>query len=243
MTIGKDVLQSTAPKLKSSSGWFAAGKSFKQAALTLYDGTFKDFAYIVLEAVHETGCLAITQTELARVLRKSRRAIGKYISELQQKRFCFVTPATNQHVLSIFEVADEYWPYERGAPGNSPEDDLFVAAVRNSFLKTGCTLGKFGSSDARTAKALRQRGVSLTLLQDAINLGACRKYASWLNGGPPEQIASLRYFEPLVSELQRSPLPDGYSGHLKSKLQKLLQLWQEQTTGASTSVGKNTGSG
>ncbi|HSW40343.1 MAG TPA: hypothetical protein VLL97_12720 [Acidobacteriota bacterium] len=241
MTIGKDVLQRPAPKLKSSSGWFAAGKSFRHAALTLPDGTFKVFAYIALEAERETGCPAITQTELARVLRKSRRAIGKYISELQQKRFCFVTPATNQHVPSIFEVADEYWPYEKGVPGNSTEDESFVAAVRDSFLKTGCTQGKFGSSDARTAKALRQRGVSLTLLQDAINLGACRKYASWFNCGPHEQIASLRYFEPLISELQRSPLPYGYSEHLKSKLQKLSQLWQEQGTGAS--VRKNSGSG
>lgn len=243
MTIGKDVLQRPAPKLKGTSGWFAAGKSFKHAALTLSDGTFKVFAYIALEAERETGCFAITQTELARVLRKSRRAIGKYISELQQKRFCFVTPATNQHVLSIFEVADECWPYERGGPENSTEDDSFVAAVRDSFLNTGCTQGKFGSSDARTAKALRRQGVSLTLLQDAINLGACRKYASWFNGGPLEQIASLRYFEPLVLELQRSPLPDGYSEHLKSKLQNLSQLWREQTTGASTSVRKNSGSG
>jgi hypothetical protein len=39
-----------APTLKESSGWFAAGNSFRRALPLLSDGAFKMFAYICLEA-------------------------------------------------------------------------------------------------------------------------------------------------------------------------------------------------
>jgi len=65
-------------KLKLASGWFAAGVSFQRALNMLSDGAFKLFAYLSLQADRGTGCHQATQTELARVLGKSRRIIGTY---------------------------------------------------------------------------------------------------------------------------------------------------------------------
>jgi len=53
-------------KLKASSGWFAAGVSFKRALSLLSDGAFKLFAFISLEANRGTGHYEATQTDLAR---------------------------------------------------------------------------------------------------------------------------------------------------------------------------------
>jgi hypothetical protein len=44
-------------------------------------------------------------------------------------------------------------------------------------------------------------------VQDALFMGAVRKYISWLNGGSPEPIASLAYFSAVVSEIQERPFP------------------------------------
>ena len=83
------------PTLKASSGWFAAGVSFKRALIVLSDGAFKLFAYICLEADRGTGRYEAAQTDLARALGKSRRIIGKYVAELERDGVCTVTSGKN----------------------------------------------------------------------------------------------------------------------------------------------------
>jgi len=196
----------------------------------LSDGAFKLFAYIALEADRGTGRYEATQTDLARVLGKSRRIIGKYIAELERERICTIKSGRNQYDRNIFEILDDYWPYTRPSiieEANRNEVDAYVAVARDSFLVTGCTRGTFGAADAKTARILMERGVSLETLQDALILGACRKYGSWLSGGSPEPVASLRYFEPLISEIQEQPLPEGYHEYLESKVRQMARLWEE----------------
>ncbi len=228
-----------APKLKETSGWFAAGISFKRALISLSDGAFKLFAYIVLEADRRTGRFESTQSELARVLRKSRRVIGRYVAELERGSFCTIGVARNQYAGNKFEILDEYWPYERATIAGSNRDraeDGYIVAVRDMFLKTGCTCGTFGPGDVKTARALRDKGVPLPLLRDALNLGACRKYDSWLRGGKSQPIGSLTYFEAVVLEIQERPLPPGYPEYLQGKVVQLSSAWakesaKEQETG------------
>lgn len=69
--------------------------------------------------------------------------------------------------------------------------------------------------------------MSLGELQDALFLGACRKYVSWLNGGSPEPVVSLRYFEPIISEIREQPFPHGYREYLQSKVRQMTRLWEE----------------
>jgi hypothetical protein len=219
------------PGLKEPFGWFAAGGSFRRALATLSDGAFKLFAYICLEADRRTGRCEAVQAELARALGKSRRIVGKYVDELDSKRVCTVRKGTNQYARTSFEIRDDYWPYHRiqnveGAVGQA--HNAYVDAIKRSFVSIGCTIGKFSARDAQLAAELQRRRIPLELVQDALLMGACRKYISWLNGGSAEPIGSLRYFEGLVAEIRERPLPAGYREYLQKKLEQLTTVWVKE---------------
>src|SRR5438552_1488576 len=92
--------------LKQSTGWFAAGDSFRQALTLLSDGAFKLFTYICLKADRQTACFQATQKDLAMVLGKSRRILGSYVRELKEKKVCDVHVGTNQFFSTTFEICD-----------------------------------------------------------------------------------------------------------------------------------------
>jgi hypothetical protein len=222
------------PCLKEPAGWFAAGGSFRRALGALSDGAFRLFAYICLEADRRTGTYEAVQAQLARALGKSRRIMGKYVEELEAKRVCTVRRGTNQYACTRFEIAEQYWPYHRAqgaehANGGVPEHNAYVQAVRQSFVSLGCTIGKFTPRDAQFAEELQRRRVPLDLVQDALVMGACRKYISWLNGGSTEPIGSLRYFESLFAEIRERPLPAGYREYLQKKVEQLQKAWAKES--------------
>jgi len=221
----------SALSLKERSGWFAAGDSFRRALLTLSDGAFKLFAHLCLEADRRTGRHEAVQSELARVIGKSRRIVGKYVEELEHKGVCTIRRGRNQYARTGFEIRDQYWPYRRAhdlETGPSDERNAFVDAIRDSFISLGCTIGKFGSRDACLARDWQQRGIALNVVQDALLMGACRKYSSWLNGRPTEPIGSLAYFESLIAEIQERPLPAGYPDYLRRKVVQFAGAWAEE---------------
>jgi len=232
MAVETPSLRKTGLKLKALSGWFAAGASFKRALSMLSDGAFKLFAYISMESDRGTGRYQATQTDLASVLGKSRRIINKYIAELEREGICKVTVGRNQYARSTFEILDDYWPYDRqeSVEDANRKQNAYVAAVRDSFLAIECGSGRFNISDEKTAAELEKRGIPLNLVQDAILVGTCRKYVSWLNNGPSEPIASLAYFAPVITEIQEQPLPAGYTDHLRATLHRLAKTWHESAT-------------
>jgi len=235
MATETQALRKSGSKLKVSSGWFAAGDSFRRTLILLSDGAFKLFAYISLETDRRTGCFQASQTDLAHALGKSRRIIGKYMAELEREGICSIRSGSNQYARNIFEIGDDYWPYHRPMTADETkrrEEDAYVAAVRDRFLAIGCTRGMFGIADERSAKAMKEHGASLELLEEALLLGACRKYDSWLNGGSPEPIGSLAYFDALVSEVRNQRLPPGYCEYLRTKFTQLARMWEETKAAA-----------
>jgi hypothetical protein len=215
--------------LKQTTGWFPAGDTFRKALAILSDGAFKLFAYLCLEADRRTGRFQSTHKELASAMGKSKRAMGSYIAELEARGICNIRPGKNQFAHTTFEIADSYWPYRRsGDSPESPEQKAYVESVRTCFLSLGCGSGEFGATDAADAKDLQQRGIPLTVIEEAMLMGACRKYSSWFEGNALEPIRSLRYFDPLIAELQKEPLPSGYPAYLQEKIKKLAALWDER---------------
>jgi hypothetical protein len=241
MAIDTQAPRRTGSKLKASSGWFAAGVSFKRALTMLSDGAFRLFAYVSLEADRTTGRYEATQTELARVLGKSRRIIGKYVAELERKGVCTIHSGKNQYDRNTFEILEDYWPYYRDGYQEESQKSEYVARVRKAFLSLDCTKGSFGPSDERLAEELEKRGIPIVTIEDAIVLAAVRKYISWLNNGPSEPIASLNYVKPVIAEIQQQPWPPDYRDHLREKLIQYVELWQR--TGKSCSEGGNQGMG
>lgn len=61
----------------------------------------------------------------------------------------------------------------------------------------------------------------------AILMGCGRKYVSWLNGAPRVPIGSLRYFEPILEEVQAQPAPAEYWDYLRFRLERMEKTWLE----------------
>ena len=221
--------------LKETTGWFAAGNAFRKALGLLSDGAFRLFAHICLEADRRTGRFKTTHKELATALGKSKRAIGTYVAELESKGVCLLKPGKNQFATTVFEITDTYWPYRRANNGPElAEQQVYVNSVRENFLRIGCTSGHFGASDMVLALKMYQRGIPLTVIEDAILMGACRKYISWLEGQALEPIQSFSYFLSLIDEIQEKPLPPGYSEHLRRKVKQLIRTWTESVKTTTT---------
>jgi hypothetical protein len=220
--------------LKLTNGWFPAGDAFRKALAILSDGAFKLFAYICFEADRRTGLFQATHKELALAMGKSKRAIGAYIAELEARGICHVSPGKNQFAHTTFEISDSYWPYRRSEDcPESPEQKAYVESVRTCFLSLGCGSGEFGVTDAADARDLQRRGIPLVVIEEAMLIGACRKYSSWFEGNALEPIRSLRYFDPLIAEIQKEPLPSGYPAYLREKIKKLAALWDENVKSSS----------
>jgi hypothetical protein len=151
------------------------------------------------------------------------------IRELEGKGLCAVLNGKNQYSRTHFEIRDEYWPYGRitdGTPRNA-----YVDSIKNSFLSLGCTTGKFTVGDAQIADQFQKRRIPLTLIQDALLMGACRKLISLLNGNSGEPIASLAYFEGLIAEIRERPIPEDYRDYLRQKVEQLRGAWAKQSAG------------
>jgi hypothetical protein len=101
----------------------------------------------------------------------------------------------------------------------------------------GCTSGRFGPSEAEQARNLERRGISLEELQDAMIVGACRKYVSWLSNGLSDPISSLHYFESLIEEIRERPFPPDYRDHLRMEVKKLAEKWDHARQQAGVSSG------
>lgn len=215
-------------RLKETTGWFAAGNAFRKALSLLSDGAFRLFAHICLEADRRTGRLQVTHKELATALGKSKRAIGTYVVELESKGVCLLKPGKNQFAATVFEITDLYWPYHRVSnESESLEQKAYVKSIRECFLRLGCTNGSFGAANEAAVDELYRHGIPLALIEDAMLMGACRKYSSWLEGQSLEPIQSFSYFSSLIAEIQGKPLPPGYSAHLRRKVRQLAEAWTE----------------
>jgi hypothetical protein len=224
--------------LKEPTGWFAAGDAFRKALALLSDGAFRLFAYLCLEADRRSGRFRATHKELASALGKSKRVIGIYVAELQAKGVCHVQSGKNQFAGTIFEISDSFWPYHRATNVfESPEQKAYVESVRDCFLALGCGSGKFGAAETSAAGDLHRRGIPLAVIEEAMLMGACRKYISWLEGRAPEPIRSLAYFGQLIAEIQEKPFPPGYSGYLRKKVRQLTEAWNESVKSGKAAQG------
>jgi hypothetical protein len=217
-------------RIKEPVGWFVAGEGFRCALGLLSDGAFKLFAYLSLQADRRTGRMTATHKELAAALGKSKRVVGTYVAELEAKEVCTVLSGKNQFMATAYEISDRYWPYHRESSVlESTAIQAYVESVCKCYEGLGCTTGKLNAAGSETARQFHGRSIPFSVVDGAMLLGACRKYESWLNGGPQEPIRSMAYFEPLVAEVQVNPLPDGYAGYLREKLRRLAESWEKAT--------------
>lgn len=214
--------------LKKRTDWFAAGEGFLKAVRLLSDGAFKLFAFVCLKADRHTATFTTRFDHLSVALGKPRHVIGTCLEELKAKRVCTVTAAEVGAGCSL-TIAEEYWPY-RGYSNvaTAQGSDGYVAAIRQQFLALGCTSGRFGPSEEAQAKNLERRGIPFEIVRDAMIVGACRKYVSWLNNGYSEPVSSVAYFESVIQEFLHSPPPADYREYLPFELKRLSNHWMRR---------------
>jgi hypothetical protein len=211
-------------KPECSSGWFAAGKMMALALQHLSDGAFKLFVHLCLEASREKGSLEIQQSSLACQLGKSRRSIGLYLAELQQKGFCSIEDGRNQHSAGKITITEAYWPYQRSQTEcSSNPQQAFVEQVKRLFLNLVPDVAAFSSADHRLACRWFNQQIPLPLLEKAFLLGSARKQVTRINRKDDTPIRSLHYFQPLLEEARQLEVGESYWNHLRRQLQRLTQ--------------------
>lgn len=223
-------------RLKRRRGFFAAGAEFARALGVLGDGAFKLFAHVCLEADRATGRLAFDRGELAGRLGKSRSALGRHLRELVRAGVCELESAPNQHRHSVLAVRAEYWPYRGTEIAVSARPDpgvpAYVEAVRRAFLGPVCVQAAFGPADERLAVGWHARGVPLETVRHAILLGCVRKSMALIERPATQPVRRLRYFEPLLREVQRESFPASYWRHLEFNLGRCEDYWQRHPEAA-----------
>ncbi len=217
--------------LKNEKGWFAAGAEVEKALQILSDRGFKLFIYLCLAARRDRGILEVSQLELAQGLRWGPQSIRRCLREMEQAGVCRLSGfAPVPFCRGTIEMTDEYWPYHRQA--NEPDGDTgaeFVAAVGRLLQKRACVRTSFSTADVILAQQWLDRGVTLEQVERAVLLGCTRKYVSWRNhvGQGQAPISSLRYFEPVLEELDKLKVSPDYWVYIRSRMERMEKLWIE----------------
>lgn len=222
-------------RLKSPTGWFAAGQEMAAALHLLSDAAFKLYVFLCLNVDRHSARMIWEARDLANLLQRDRPSVTDALEELCRREVCIRHPDADCRIaparLSV-EICDRFWPYEKPPVEEYGIDqNRYVQRVRQMLSDTACLRVNFSAADERLAAILYRRGVTLVHLQRAIWLGCARKYVAWLNA--PENaamlITSLSYFSHLVEEVAESSVSEDYWKHMQSKVAQLEGMWRTQT--------------
>lgn len=176
-------------ELKRGKSFFAAGEEFGRALRLLGDGAFKLFAWVCLRAERATGRLAFDRAELAAVMGRSRRTLGRHLGELVQAGVCELQPPPNQHGRSVLRVRPEFWPYtEVGSPqaaagaAQATERGTGDGAQRGPG-PTSAYDGPASPGEAAYLAGVRQALLRPSCVQSSFSLADKRLARSWHRAG------------------------------------------------------------
>lgn len=94
----------------------------------------------------------------------------------------------------------------------------YVAAVLAMYVDLPDTSKRANAQDRWLARKLNEDGVSLPAIESALLLASLRRRIRPEGLPPLPPIRSLAYFLPVIAEIQKQPLPDGYCHYLRLKL-------------------------
>jgi hypothetical protein len=94
----------------------------------------------------------------------------------------------------------------------------YIAAVLTLYVDLPDTPLRASAQDQWLARHLYEQGVPLSLVEAALTLASLRRLFRSPDLPPLPPIRSFAYFQPVITELQHNPLPDGYLDYLRLKL-------------------------
>ena len=105
----------------------------------------------------------------------------------------------------------------------SDPEQTYVRRVLDLYRTTPGTLGRVRAADRRLAAKLYEHHISVEIVQAALLMAVARRTYRPLDAEPLPPIASLHYFIPVIDELRRSPPPNDYLHHLRTRLEQLTE--------------------
>jgi len=98
------------------------------------------------------------------------------------------------------------------------EEEEYVRQVLEAYRKTPGTMGTIRRPDRMLAAQLYQRGVALSVVENALVLAAVRRLIRPANMPPLRTVRSLAYFLPVIEEVLDLKVSPGYFQYLRYKL-------------------------
>jgi hypothetical protein len=97
----------------------------------------------------------------------------------------------------------------------------YVRQVVEAYRKTPGTMGTVRQPDRIVAAQLYQRGVALSVIENALVLSAVRRLIRPANTPPLGTVRSLAYFLPVIEEVLDLKVSPGYFQYLRHKLARI----------------------
>ena len=103
--------------------------------------------------------------------------------------------------------------------GHSQEE--YIRQVLEAYRKTPGTTGTVRRTDRMLAAQLYQRGVAVTVVENAFVLAAARRLMRPADAPPLGTIRSLAYFLPVIAEVLDMSVSPEYFQHVRRKLERI----------------------
>jgi hypothetical protein len=97
----------------------------------------------------------------------------------------------------------------------------YIRQIMKAYRKTPGTAGTIRRSDRVLATQLYQRGVSVSVIENAFVLAAARRLMRPTDALPLGTIRSLAYFLPVIEEVLGMRVSPEYFQHVRRKLEQI----------------------
>ena len=123
-------------------------------------------------------------------------------------------PGARDHKLRTRLLA---WADGRGQEG-------YIRQVLEAYRKTPGTMGTVRRADRLLAAQFYQRGVTVSVVENAFVLAAARRLMRPADAPPLGTIRSLAYFLPVIEEVLDMRVGPDYFQYLRHKLQRIVTV-------------------
>jgi hypothetical protein len=98
----------------------------------------------------------------------------------------------------------------------------YIRQVLEAYRKTPGTMGTIRRADRMLAAQLCQRGLAVSVIENAFVLAAARRLMRPADAPPLGTIRSLAYFMPVIEEVLEMRVSPDYFQYLRHKLQRIV---------------------
>jgi hypothetical protein len=98
----------------------------------------------------------------------------------------------------------------------------FIRRILEAFRKTPGTMGTVRRTDRVLAAQLYQRGIPVSVIENAFVLAATRRLMRPADAPPLSSIRSLAYFLPVIEEVIGLRVSPAYFQYLRHKLERIV---------------------